>query len=119
MGNRPAIEAIAERAGFTLVQPEKLSMPAQLALFETATMIVGEYGSALHNSIFAEPGTIICALRGNSRHPGFIQSGIGTVLGQETGYVFGNTAGQEVDQRFDIDPAAFSRALELMMLHRP
>ena len=119
MGNRPAIEAIAERAGFTLVQPEKLSMPAQMALFETATMIVGEYGSALHNSIFAEPGTIICALRGNSRHPGFIQSGIGTVLGQETGYVFGNTAGQEVDQRFDIDPAAFSRALELMMLHRP
>jgi hypothetical protein len=117
--NRAAIEDAARREGLVVVAPEKLSFAEQVALFGRADRITGEYGSALHNSIFSAPGTIICGLRGTSRHPGFIQSGIAEALRQQTGYVFGDTTGQDVAQRFDIDLAAFGHALELMKLHAP
>jgi capsular polysaccharide biosynthesis protein len=118
MANRAAIEAIARRHGLHVVHPEKMSLLEQMALFEPASVIVGEYGSGLHNSVFARAGTLVCGLRGNSRHPGFVQSGIATALNQQAGYVFGNTEGQDVEQYFTIDEAAFTQAIELMSLVR-
>jgi hypothetical protein len=53
-------------------------------------------------------------LRGNSRHPSFIQSGIGAAMDQHTGYVLGDTPGQTVEQRFIIDLADFERALDIV-----
>jgi capsular polysaccharide biosynthesis protein len=115
--NRAAIEDLARNQGLHIVAPEQLGFAEQHALFASADTITGEYGSALHNSIFSRPGTVVCALRGNSRHPGFIQSGIASALGQKAGYVFGDTSGQEVAQRFCIDLAAFGDALALTRLH--
>jgi capsular polysaccharide biosynthesis protein len=115
--NRDTIEEAARRQGLTIISPESLSFADQVALFGMADSVTGEYGSALHNSIFSDTGTMICALRGTSRHPGFIQSGIADVIHQPTGYVFGDTAGQDVAQRFTIDVAAFGHALDLMRLH--
>lgn len=114
--NRAAIETLAERAGFAIVSPETLSVPEQIALFEGATHIVGEYGSALHNSVFAKPGTITLALRGTLGDPGCIQTGLGDCLGQSTGYVLGRTEGEDRNQRFSIDEGDFSRAIEAVEL---
>jgi len=45
--------------GFTVVQPETLSIASQIRLFDKAKIVVGELSSALHNTIFCRPGTIV------------------------------------------------------------
>lgn len=114
MLNRSEIEHEAKRRGLAVLRPETLSLPEQAALFRGARLIVGEYGSALHNSVFAGPGTLVCGLRGTARHPGFYQSGIATALDQQAGYVLGATPGQDVEQRFKIAPAAFHQAIDIL-----
>jgi O-antigen biosynthesis protein WbqL len=48
---------IAEREfGFTVLQPETLAWPLQVELFKNAKVIVGEFGSGMHNAIFAGEG---------------------------------------------------------------
>ena len=114
MVNRDAMEEIARNAGFEIVRPESLTVAEQIKLFSGARILAGEYGSALHNSVFAGAGAAVCGLRGTSRHPSFLQSGIATSLQQDAGYVFAATDGQDVDQRFKVDPALFRHALEIM-----
>jgi capsular polysaccharide biosynthesis protein len=116
--NRKRIETIAGAHGFAIMRPEDLSFPEQVALFASAGTIAGEYGSALHNAMFAAPGTAVLALRGTSRHPSLVQSGIATALDQEVGYVFGGTEGAEADQAFYVDEKAFRLGLELVALRR-
>ncbi|MEJ0049545.1 MAG: glycosyltransferase 61 family protein [Rhodospirillales bacterium] len=114
--NREAVEAAARNAGFEIVQPETLTVAEQIELFSGVRVLAGEYGSGLHNSVFAAAGTQVCGLRGTSRHPSFLQSGIATALRQEAGYVFAATDGQDVDQRFEVDIGLFCRAIEIMMM---
>ena len=113
LANRARIEDIATKAAFEIVLPEQLSLLAQIRVFVEAKELVGEYGSALHGSIFSSPGTKICALRGSAVHPGFVQSGLGHVLEQPTGYVFGITDTANPAQTFLVDEDAFSDCLRL------
>ena len=89
LADRPAVEASFADAGFNVVVPETLPLLEQRRMFAGATAIAGEYGSALHGSLFSPPGTVVCALHGSAFHPAFVQSGIGEVLAQPTGYIFG------------------------------
>ena len=114
--NRPIIEKIAKSRGYTIVDPARLSLLEQAAIFGQARCIVGEYGSGLHNALYAGEGAIVCGLRGNARHPSFIQSGISGAMGQPLGYVLGASEGQDIDQRYALDVADFERALEIMEL---
>ena len=114
MVNREAVEQVAVERGFAVVSPETLPLAEQVALFTGASLIAGEYGSALHGSVFSAPGTVTCGLRGNVRHPSFIQSGIGGALRQRSGYVLGDAPGQDVEQRFSIDLDDFERAIDIM-----
>jgi len=111
MHNRSVIEAIASARGFRIISPETLDIAEQLRIFSRAKILVGEYGSAMHNSVFAPRSAKICVLRGTSRHPGFVQTGLCTAMGQRIGYVFGDTRAQNVEQRFRIEPGVFERAL--------
>jgi capsular polysaccharide biosynthesis protein len=112
--NRAAIEEIAARQGFAVVQPEQLSLLEQIELFHGARAIIGEYGSALHGSIFSPAGTVVCSLRGTNAHPGFIQSGIGAVLEQPTGYVFGASEGADSNAGFHVDEPTFKACMDLI-----
>ena len=107
MTSREDIEALAEQKGYFVVRPELLPIPEQIALFRQARAICGEYGSALHGSLFADAGLVVCGLKSTGPHPGFVQSGMGGMLGQPTGYVFG----QALDaRRFHVEPADFLAA---------
>jgi len=117
--DRAAIEARAVQAGYELVFPETLPLSQQIRVFRSASHILGEYGSGLHGSIFAQPGAIICALRGTSHHPGFAQSGLAERFGQEIGYVFGATPEHAGDTEFSIETAAFEHALSAMEAFAP
>jgi capsular polysaccharide biosynthesis protein len=110
--NRAQVETLAQERGYTVVHPEKLSVFQQVSHFTGARIIAGEYGSALHGSVYARPHTVIVALRGTARHPSFIQSGLAQSLQQQIGYVLGETTG-EVEQRFTVQPEDLERAFDI------
>ncbi|GAN75977.1 glycosyltransferase family 61 protein [Acidisphaera rubrifaciens] len=110
--NRARIETLAAEAGFAIVHPDRLPLIDQVRLFAGARQIIGEYGSALHGTIFAPPGTVVAALRGDgSPVAGFLQSAIGHALGQPTGYVFGRT-GDDPLESFTVEEDAMRRCLD-------
>ncbi|MDR3529541.1 MAG: glycosyltransferase family 61 protein [Rhodopila sp.] len=117
--NRKRIEELASQAKFSLVSPEKLSLVEQVRLFASAREIMGEYGSALHGSMFSPEGTVVCALRGTGGHPGFIQSGMGTALRQPTGYVFGELDEGDPNYSFQVEEEAVEAALRLVFGRLP
>ena len=117
LDNRARIEAIAAERGYAVVHPQTMDLGAQAALFAGASIVVGEYGSALHGSVFSGPGAVAIGLRGTARHPSFVQSGIAAALGQHAGYVLGDTIlGQtegDTGQVFSIATEDFERALDI------
>lgn len=114
MENRSKIEELATRAKFTIVCPEQMPLVEQIQLFSGAREVMGEYGSALHGTIFSEPETVVCALRGPSQHPGFLQSGIGAAMDQPTGYIFGDTHGPEDEFGFRVSETVAATAMRLV-----
>ncbi len=120
VANRDTIEAIAAARGYAIIHPQDLTLGEQAALFAGARVIVGEYGSALHGSVYAAPGTVTVGLRGTSRHPSFVQSGVAEALGQSAGYVLGETklgyTEGDVGQVFTVQPEDFERALDIAEL---
>lgn len=114
--NSENIENIARDSGYSIVYPEQLTIKQQIRLFSQARVIIGEYGSALHNSIFSPEGAIICALRGSHIHPAFLQSGLSDALGQKTCYVVGKTSSDPINYDFSIDEIVFKNAISLLDL---
>ena len=110
--NRAAIEAIAAARGFAVFHPQTMDLAAQVAAFAGARIIAGEYGSALHGSVYAGAGAVTVGLRGNLPHPSFVQSGVADALGQRAAYVLGQTEGQ-VEQSFSVLPEEFERGLDV------
>jgi hypothetical protein len=115
LGNRDRIEQIAAEAGLSIVHPEQLPLLEQFAIFGNASHIVGEYGSALHGSMFSRPGTMVCALRGSgSPIAGFLQSAVGDSLNQPTGYVIGETVAGDRMESFNVSEDALQTCLRLV-----
>jgi capsular polysaccharide biosynthesis protein len=114
LANIEAVERVFESRGFEFVFPEQLGVAAQIALFSTAQIIAGEYGSALHNAIFAPAGAVSLALRGTEGHPGFLHSGLCEVLKQDCAYVFGKTDILLGNQIYAIEPDDIQLCLDLL-----
>ena len=111
---------LAERAGahgFETVRPEALPIADQVGLFRSAGMLVGEYGSGLHGSFFAEPGATVLALRNGDPHLGFLQSGLDHVLGHASGYVIGTEP--DAAGLFSVAPRDIDAALDWLGWARP
>jgi hypothetical protein len=49
--------------GFAVMEPEKYSIPDQIAIFSAATVIVGTFGAEFTNIGFADPGCTIIEIR--------------------------------------------------------
>ncbi|GBR50122.1 capsular polysaccharide biosynthesis protein-like protein [Neokomagataea thailandica NBRC 106555] len=88
--NQEDVENFVKELGFDVIYPERLSLAEQIETFSTASIIMGEYGSGLHNSVLAPAGAEIITLRGTMGHPGFLQSGLCDASDQECSYIFGN-----------------------------
>jgi capsular polysaccharide biosynthesis protein len=74
--------------GFTEVCPEQMPVPQQIALFSNARFVVGEAGSGPHNSAFGGHDQKVLVMQANTSG-NFLQSAIGDIRQQQTGYVFG------------------------------
>lgn len=88
MTNAAEIEGAAEARGFRVVRPERLGLARQMRLFAQAGIVVGEFGSAMHDTVFAPAGQRVAVLQ-SAAYPYFIQAGIGAVRAQPTGFAFG------------------------------
>lgn len=88
--NQDAVQDFVQNLGFEIIHPERLSIAEQIETFSSASIIMGEYGSGLHNSVLAPAGTQLITLRGTMGHPGFLQSGICAACDQDCSYIFGH-----------------------------
>jgi capsular polysaccharide biosynthesis protein len=117
--NRGRITSAAKEAGFAVVQLDTMSIRGQLMLFASAREIIGEYGSAFHATMFSAPDTPVCGLRGSDYHPGFVQSGIGDVFGQPTGWVFGSNCDGVDSDTYTVDEEDFRACLNSVFGETP
>jgi capsular polysaccharide biosynthesis protein len=101
------MELVAAEFGLSIIHPERLTLREQFHLIGSAGLVAGEYGSAMHSTLFADAGLIVCALRGSRFHPGFVQSAIGAALAQPTGYLFGHTNTDDPAQGFIVAAEPF------------
>jgi len=67
--NEPFIEKALNRIGFETIYPELLSFQEQIKLINSASVICGLPGSALHNCVFMKPGSILIEIA-DARSPG-------------------------------------------------
>ena len=80
-------EQIAQSHGFELVDPQRLAIDEQAALFRSAAVVIGEYGSALHNSVFCSETTLFGVLNA----PGVEQSRLCAAFGQQIMFAIGES----------------------------
>ena len=104
-----------ESRGFTVLQPETLTVTEQIRRFRSADVVIGEQGSGLHNTAFSARGVRVLCLH-SERAQYFAQAGLGHVRDQPTGFVFGRQLGDAARARnrrvFEIDVAALEQCLE-------
>lgn len=99
-----SVEAVRlfEAAGFEVVFPEDLSIREQIRLFQGATVVAGEAGSALHNSVFSNINLTMIALQ-SARQNHFIQSSLCAQFGQKSITVFGESKTSDWNSDFTVD----------------
>ena len=86
---RDEFEAQARSEGYEVVDPQILPISDQIGLFRSAAVIIGEYGSALHNSVFSGSSTIFGVLNA----PGVEQTRLCAAFGQQIAFVIGSNDG--------------------------
>lgn len=112
--NRLEIERIAAENGFRIVIPEYFPIAEQISVFQNAGVIAGEFGSAMHNTIFSPPGSVVICLNWLNK----LQGRIAHLRHQHVGYIFPASGeptkiaqGQTSQQSYSIDPTRFARFL--------
>lgn len=78
--DRQRFEQLALERGYELIYPETVPIREQMALFAEASHVIGEYGSALHNMLFAPRDAVVGAIR----CPNDVQLRISALKGQKT-----------------------------------
>lgn len=92
--NETEVVTLLEGLGFQTFYLEKLSLRAQVALFQQAKWIVGPHGAGLSNIMFSSPGTKVIELFSSQfGSPLFYQ--IAALLGLEYFYLMGEGARRE------------------------
>lgn len=116
--NAEALETEAGARGFAVVHPETLSWPQQIATFAQASVVVGEFGSGLHNALMSPPGTRVVAFNWIVD----VQSRIANFRGQNVGYILpddgrprGFTLEDQGHQPYSIDLDTFRRRLDQVL----
>ena len=78
-----ALDHASGAMGLTIVRPETLPWTEQVRIFASARLIVGEYGSGLHNTFFSPAGARVVSLN----VMGNVQSSIANSFKQDVGYL--------------------------------
>jgi len=110
--NREEVSEKIVSYGFTEIFPEDYSLKEQLELYKNAELIVGEFGSALHNSLFSSKSLKVISLQ-SSHIPLLVQWGICNIKGQSCSLIFGETTEirKSINSDFKIDLQMLDEAM--------
>ena len=112
--NFRALERVAVERGFAVVRPQEMSWRRQVELFSHADCIAGEYGSGMHNALFAPRGARTICLNWIVE----VQSRIANFRDQDVGYLLPPDGEPRLFGRdgrmleYEIDPGQFRDVLE-------
>ena len=112
--NQARVETIASRRGYRVVAPETLSIPEQVRCFARASVVIGEDGSGLHNTLFARANTVVGILR-SQFNGSLIQGSLCAGCRQRLGYLIGTAIDKPPIARnanYRVDEDEFSRMLD-------
>ncbi len=117
MTNEGEIEAIAQALGLTVLRPETLPWEEQARIFSRASVVAGEFGSGLHNTLLSPAGCQVVSLNWLVE----VQSRIGNFRRHDVGYILPADGRarlhtiQPQSQPFSIDPDEFRRKLSIAL----
>lgn len=93
LDNESGVEEILLRRGYKIIAAEELSFQQKFLTLSQCKIILGSWGSGLHNSLFARYGTIVGCLGVGTN---MLQSGIGALRCQPTSYLqLSNPSGKQ------------------------
>jgi capsular polysaccharide biosynthesis protein len=92
----------ANEFNYSIIAPEKFTWRNQVLLFRSAVRVVGEYGSALHSTLFSSEECRVVSLGITN----LVQSQICTTRGQQQAYL-----GPHTTKEYEVDIEAFRQAL--------
>lgn len=84
--------AFLQARGFELVEAEKLDFPAQVRTFQEASIVIGQMGAAMTNSLFCPPATTLIYLAPTGWAEPFYLD-LAAVAGQHYNVLTGPTSG--------------------------
>ncbi len=103
--NESEIETILVSRGFTIIQPEQLSVAEQAGIFRSSRWVVAPHGAALTNVVFMEPGGSVVELF-HPRHKNRCYVNLAAVGGHRyaslDGYITNNTGDRQLEYRIDV-----------------
>jgi capsular polysaccharide biosynthesis protein len=113
--NWDQIIRIAEHYGYQVIAPETMPLEQQIVLFAQASHVLGEYGSALHNCLFAQRKQSVLSLNWIN----LIQQAIGLARGQPNMFIFPESGvpilpGGPIEARYSISGDLLSEALDFL-----
>ena len=113
--NSIELEESARKMGFEVIRPEDYPFEEQVRIFNESSIVIGEDGSAMHNSIFSQAGTVFINLR-SDLNGSLIQGHLCSTFEQEIFYVIGKTVKNDSSVKrnstYSIDVNLFSYAIE-------
>lgn len=115
--NFEEVEDCFSRRGFNIIEPEELTLAEQLELFQSASIISGEAGSALHSCIFSSKHTYVINIQ-SSRQNHFIQAGLCNWLSQPCVYVVGKSITDDWTSDYSVNINQINEAINLSELQQ-
>ncbi len=111
MLNAEEVRSTAESFGFEVYLPQHRPLQEQIETFASARVLVGDYGSALHNSLFSPPSTCVLAFNWVTQ----IQARIAQLRDQHFGFQLGDSHEPLVGVGYRMDIEAAKRALDAVL----
>ena len=117
--NSKVVEDILKEFGFETIYPEHLTINEQIELMQETNILIGEFGSALHNSLFGSSEMNVLSLCGNHLI-NLVQHKVCQVRGQSCSYLFGESIfkkSNRINADYIINPAQLKISLKQLNIY--
>ena len=106
LANEDALRPVLDRYGFTIISPEEFPVKEQVSMFANAKLVVGSFGAALTNIMFAPPGATLIDLQDQIHAPRIWFWKLANIYGHRYRTIVGRTVENRAwgDVRFVVSP---------------
>jgi capsular polysaccharide biosynthesis protein len=111
ISNFSRLKKIALNKGYEIIEPKSFgSLKEQANFFNQCSVVLGEFTSALHNTVFSPGGTIV----GCMNYRNYYQESIAAVMGHNLNYVLPDSGPilKDAEQSYIISEQKFSQLID-------